>query len=162
MEQMAVMPMVVSVAFFALVAVIVTNGVRSKQRVARMQIDLQSKLIERFGSAPEFVGFLQSDSGRQFMRGMGAVPKAGARNSILASVRRAIVLSFLGLGFLAICLSPEYRNEGFFIAGCILLGLGVGYGISAVVSVKLSRAWGLMPSPGTDGSGTENGLSMHL
>jgi len=145
------MPMVVSVAFFAMVAIIVSNAARSRQRIARMQVEIQSKMIERFGSAPEFVGFLQSDSGRQFMQGMGAVPRARAGNSILLTVRRAVVLSFLGVGFLAICISPEYRNEGFFIAGCILLGLGVGYGVSAVLSVKLSRAWGLMPPPGSDG-----------
>jgi hypothetical protein len=158
--EVEVLPIVVSVAFFMMVAFIVWTGGRSRQRIARLQVDLQTKMIDRFGSAPEFVGFLQSDSGRQFMQGMGALPKAGARNNILASVRRAIVLSFLGLGFLAICLNNEYSNHGFFIAGCILLGLGIGYGISAVVSVKLSRAWGLMPPPGTDGSVTESTLTM--
>ena len=106
-----IMPMVISVAFFVMVGFIVWAGARSRQRVARMQIELQTKMIERFGSAPEFVGFLQSDSGRQFMQGMGALPKAGARNNILASVRRAIVLSFLGIGFLVICISSEYRNR---------------------------------------------------
>ena len=156
-----IMPMVISVAFFVMVGFIVWAGARSRQRVARMQIELQTKMIERFGSAPEFVGFLQSDSGRQFMQGMGALPKAGARNNILASVRRAIVLSFLGIGFLVICISSEYRSEGFFIAGCILLGLGLGYGISAIVSVKLSRAWGLMPPPGIDGIVTEAAMTPH-
>ena len=154
------MPMVVSVAFFAMVAIIVSNGARSRQRIARMQVEIQSKMIERFGSAPEFVGFLQSDSGRQFMQSLGAVPKARASNNILLSVRRAVVLSFLGVGFLVICISPEYRNEGFFIAGCILLGLGVGYGVSAVLSVKLSRAWGLMPPQDGD-ERADSDFTMH-
>ena len=154
------MPMVVSVAFFAMVAIIVSNAARSRQRIARMQVEIQSKMIERFGSAPEFVGFLQSDSGRQFMQSLGAVPKARASNSILLSVRRAVVLSFLGVGFLVICISPEYRNEGFFIAGCILLGLGVGYGVSAVLSVKLSRAWGLMP-PQVGDERADSDFTMH-
>jgi hypothetical protein len=152
------MPMVVSVAFFAMVAIIVSNAARSRQRIARMQAELQSKMIERFGSAPEFVGFLQSDSGRQFMQGLGGIPRAKASNSILLSVRRAVIASCLGLGFLVICISPEYRNEGFFITGCILLGLGVGYGVSAVLSFKLSRAWGLMPPQDGDG---DPDLTMH-
>jgi hypothetical protein len=157
--EIELMPMVISVAFFVMVAFIVWAGARSRQRIARMQTEMQTKIIERFGSAPEFVGFLQSDNGRQFMQGMGALPKVGARNSILTSVRRAVVVSFLGIGFLVICISPHYGNGGFFISGCILLGLGLGYGISAFVSVKLSRAWGLMPPAGSDGSVTEDALT---
>ena len=46
------------------------------------------------------------------------------------------------MGFLAIWIFDD--NRGFLYPGFILLGLGVGFFLSTVVSLKLSRNYGLI------------------
>lgn len=131
--------------FFAMIVLIVFFISQGRARTAQIQAEVQTRMIERFASAPEFVNFLQSSAGRQFMGGFGDAPRAVASDRILGGLSRGIVLAFLGAGFLGICLFEDSRNTGFLIAGFVLLGLGVGYMVSTLVSVRLSRSWGLVP-----------------
>jgi hypothetical protein len=145
MGELALMiPIVGSIGMFACIAFIVAVTARSRQRQAELRAEVQSRLIDKFSSAPEIVTFLQSPEGKHFLGGIESMPAMTARDRIIRTMSKAVVLSLLGVGFLACCIWPETRNEGFFIAGCILLALGVGYFLSALVSLKLSRNWGLM------------------
>src|SRR6266581_447662 len=137
-------PIVCSLGFFAMVVAIVIASTRAKQRRAQLQAEVQTKLIERFSSAPELAEFLQSPAGKQFMSGMEAAPSFSIHNRIIFGITRSIVLSLLGLAFLALCI-PEYtRDEFFLVAGAILLALGVAFFISSMVAVKLSKSWGII------------------
>jgi hypothetical protein len=142
----ALIPIFCSFGFFATVIAIVFFGTRSRQQRARYQAEVQTKLIERFGSAPELVTFLQSVEGRQFLGTVEAAPKYLAGDRILAGVRKAVVLSFLGAAFLLLCIPDFLRNEFFMVAGGVLLALGVGYFVSTVISFRLSKSWGLVTS----------------
>ncbi|MCU1349329.1 MAG: hypothetical protein JWO56_2359 [Acidobacteria bacterium] len=145
MEVMLI-PIICSLGFFFMVVAIVYVTTHSRQQRARYHADVQTKLIERFGTAPELVTFLQSEEGRQFLGAVEAAPKYLAGDRILSGVRKAIVLSFLGAGFLLLCIPESIRNEGFMVAGGVLLALGLGYFVSTLVSLKLSRSWGLVTS----------------
>src|SRR5437588_30597 len=107
-----------------MVVFIVYLVVHAGQRSAQIKADVQAKLIDKFGTAPELVAFLQSPAGQNFVGGIEAGPKYTARERIISGVRRAIILGFLGLGFLTIAIVEE---RGFIIPGLILLGLGIGY-----------------------------------
>src|SRR5689334_13302091 len=72
---------------------------RARQRRAEVQAEVQTKLIDRFGSAPELIDFLQSPAGRQFVTGVQGVPGALARERIMTGFTRSIVLSMLGFAF---------------------------------------------------------------
>jgi hypothetical protein len=145
MELMFI-PIICSLGFFFMVIAIVYFGTHSRQQRARYQAEVQTRLIERFGTAPELVTFLQSPEGRQFLGTAESAPKYLAGDRILAGVRKSIVLSFLGAGFLLLCIPESIRNEGFMIAGGVLLALGLGYFVSTLVSIRLSRSWGLVTS----------------
>jgi len=141
---------IVSVAgFYLMVAVIVWGVSQTKRARHKLQAEVQTRMIDKFSTAPEFINFLQSDAGKQFASTFEEVPKAHARDRILGGITRSVVLTLLGLGFLAICLT-EAREEGFIIAGCILLALGLGYIIATVISYRLSRAWGLIKNVDAD------------
>jgi hypothetical protein len=131
--------------FFAMIVLIVFFMSRGRARTAQIQAEVQTRMIERFASAPEFVNFLQSSAGRQFIKGFGDAPRAVAYDRILGGMGKGIVLAFLGAGFLGICFFEDARNVGFLIAGFVLLGLGAGFLVSTLVSIRLSRAWGLVP-----------------
>jgi hypothetical protein len=142
MEAVAVL---IPTGFFLMVGFIVWSIARSKSRTAEMQAQVQARLIDRFSSAPEFVDFLHSPEGKQLLGGVDTIPKLHATDNILRGIRTGIITTFLGLGFLGLCLSEEVRNEGFLIAGAVLTAIGIGNFISTYVSVRLSRQWGLMP-----------------
>jgi len=134
----------------AIVAIVFSNLVflamiiawwRTRQRKLELQADVQSKLIERFGSTPELVQFLQSEAGRDFVNGV-QVGAAGntrnqARERILTGVRRAVLLTFLGLGFLF--LQFIFDQEGFSVPAVILLALGLGHLVATFISLSMSR-----------------------
>jgi Na+/melibiose symporter-like transporter len=142
MEAVAVL---VPTGFFLMVGFIVFMIARTKARTAQVQAEVQSRLIDRFSSSKEFVDFLHSPEGKALLGGVDTLPKLRTTDNILRGIRTGIITTFLGLGFLALCLSEEVRNDGFLIAGCVLTAIGIGNFVSTFVSVRLSRQWGLMP-----------------
>lgn len=136
------MPVIVSLGFFAMVVWIVWLGTNSKNRRAQAQVEVQTKLIERFGTAKEFIEFLQSPAGRQFVTGVEVTSNLYARDRIIGGFGKGIVLSLLGMGFLAIWIFDD--NRGFIYPGFILFGLGVGFFLSTLLTIKLSKSYGLI------------------
>jgi hypothetical protein len=137
-----VMIVFVSLGSFAMVATIVWLGVNSKNRKATLQAEVQTRLIDKFSSAPEFVDFLNSDTGKQFLTGIDKMPKLMARDRIVGGVSRGLILMLLGAAFIAIWIADS--NVGFMYPGFILAGLGIGFFISTLVSLKLSQRFGLI------------------
>src|SRR5262245_53090703 len=136
------MPVVISLGFFAMIVWIVWLGVNAKNRRAQMHAEVQSKLIERFSSSKEFIEFLQSSAGQRFVSGVEVSTAIYARDRIIRGFGTGTVLSLLGLGFLAIAIFS--RDDWGIYPGFILLGLGLGFFMSAFVSLKLSKSYGLV------------------
>lgn len=141
--DITLMIIVTSLGFYAMVGFIVVNASRSRQRRAELQADVQAKMIDKFGSAPELASFLGTEEGRRFLTGIEQAPRDMVHGKVLSGVRRAVVLSFLGVAFLALCIPYSTRNEGFLIAGCLMFALGVGYFVATLISIRLSKTWGL-------------------
>ena len=114
-------------------------------KIARTQAEVHSKLIEKLGSSQEFLTFLDSDSGKQLVASIGIEqPRREPYSRILASVQAGVILLFLGIAFLFF--SGQFANarEGFFILGGLAVALGVGFLISAGLSYRLSKKFGLL------------------
>jgi hypothetical protein len=135
------MPIILGVTFFVMVTLVVLIGSRAKQSIALGRTELHSKMIDKFGSAPEFVAFVQSAAGRE-MLGLekGAAQTAG-HERIIATFRRAVIVGSLGAGFLLCCISDDISNGFFIVVGSLLLSLGLGFAISAFVSLRLLKQW---------------------
>jgi hypothetical protein len=119
-----------------------------KQRRLKLQAELHTRLLDKFGSAREVVEFLQTPGGAQFVDSFSAEREEPA-NGILRSTHRGIVLVIVGAGCLF--LSWYYRNSGenpLLVIGVILLCLGIGFLLSAAVSQRLSRALGVTQRTG--------------
>ncbi|HYS55771.1 MAG TPA: hypothetical protein VER58_18580 [Thermoanaerobaculia bacterium] len=128
-------PIVAIGGSFAMVVAVVWLVTRAKQRAAQYRAEVQLKMIDRFGSGTEFVNFLESPAGRQFLQ----EPRRSARERVLGGVRAGIILLFLGCAF-AFGYVAEH-DPGFFIPAFILGGLGVGFLVSAAISWKLTEKW---------------------
>jgi hypothetical protein len=132
-------PLVAIVGSFMVAAFITWSVQRSRERRAQIQADIQSKLIERFGSATELVTFLQSPAGREFVSGVQSAPVLAARERAAASLSRALVLTGIGAGFIALWIA-DHGGLGWAIPGFILFSIGLANLIGAIVSLKLSRS----------------------
>jgi hypothetical protein len=119
----------------AMVVLVVMLITRSRQRKVEVQVEMQSKLIDRFGSAPELIQFLQSPAGQQFVSGVQVAPALLTRERILTGFTRAIVLTMLGASFL---LLTFWIDNDFAVPAAILFALGIGYLLATFVSYKLS------------------------
>ncbi|MEA2163433.1 MAG: hypothetical protein QOK37_1560 [Thermoanaerobaculia bacterium] len=141
-EVFILIPIVISIGFFAMVAFIVWAATSAKNRRAALQADVQTRLIDRFSNAPEFVDFLNSDTGKQFLTGVDKMPQLMARDRIIGGVSRGVIIMLLGAAFIAIWIADS--NIDFMYPGFILMGLGIGFFISTLVSLKMSQRFGLI------------------
>ena len=128
-------PIVSIVGSFTMVVAIVWFITRARQRTAQYRAEVQMKMIERFGSASEFTQFLESPAGRNFL----SEPRRSARDRALGGMRAGIILLFIGVGFCFAYFSE--RDPGWFIPAFIMIGLGVGFLVSAAVSWKMAKQW---------------------
>jgi hypothetical protein len=126
-------PMVAIVGGISMVVLIVQAGAATRQRQAQLRAEVQMKLIDRFGTANEFVSFVKSEEGREFL---GDAPRV-ARRGFIGGIRWGIVMAFLGVAFL-FCAWVDHDTD-FFIPAFILIGLGGGYFASAIISMRLAR-----------------------
>ncbi|HKR63420.1 MAG TPA: hypothetical protein VJZ00_06775 [Thermoanaerobaculia bacterium] len=118
-----------------MVVAVVWLVTRARQRKVELQVEMQSKLIDRFGAAPELVDFLHSPAGRQFVSGVQGAPMILTRERILNGFSRAIVLTMLGAAFLFLTF---WYNDAFAVPAAILFCLGLGYLVATFVAYKLS------------------------
>lgn len=144
-------PIVISVGFFLMVAFVVWAITHSRQQSARYHAEVQSRLIERFSSGPELIDFLKSPEGQRFAVGIEKLPQLSARDRVVGGFTRGILLALLGLAFLGLQFS-EIENPGFAIAGAVLTALGIASIISAFVAMRLSKSFGLMNGGSGDSS----------
>ena len=128
-------PLMGMITSTVMVVLIVYFVAHSRQRRAEIQAEVQTRLIDRFGSAPELVEFLQSPAGRQFVSGVQSAPAALARERIMGGFTRAIVLSALGAAFLGLTF---FYDDDFAVPAAILFSLGIGYLIATLVSYRLA------------------------
>ena len=117
-----------------------------RNRKLQAQAELQSKLIDRFGSTPELISFLSSEAGRDFVNGVQRGTMHVARERVLSGVRRGIVFTFLGGAFLILWFVMD--EVGLAWPAVLLLALGLGYFVATYASVAISQRFG----PGEDQS----------
>jgi len=109
----------------------------ARSRRMQAQVEMQSRLIDRFGSAPELIEFLHSPAGQQFVTGVQSAPAMLTRERIMNGFSRSIVLTALGTGFLFLTFMYD---DSFAVPAAILFFLGVGYLIATLVAWKLAKA----------------------
>ncbi|HEY7472494.1 MAG TPA: hypothetical protein VIE68_09120 [Gemmatimonadota bacterium] len=116
---------------------------RGRER-SRAQFDLQRRMLEKFGSASEFVAFLESGSGRKFLEAISSEAHTQA-GRIFGSIQKGAIFTLIGaVGFCVVAYDPNDLVPLAVPSG-IALAIGLGYLISAFATYKLSKQWGLLP-----------------
>jgi len=150
MQSMEVLaPMIVTIAMFLAIAWITklmsTN--RRLDRLAKMQHELQNKVIDKLGTSQEMVDYLGTDPGKRLFDAP-AIDRGSPYGRILGSVQTGIILVLAGAAFLLVPQLAQIgdvgEEAGFIFVGVLTLALGLGFLISAYAAHVLSKSYGLI------------------
>ena len=137
--EMVWIPIISVLASSVTVIFVVYFVTRGRQRRFEAQVQMQTRLIDRFGSAPELVEFLHSPAGREFVAGVQTTPRAITRDRVMSGFTRAIVLTSLGVAFIALTFMED---RDFAVPATIVFSLGAGYLLATLLTYKLSSKLG--------------------
>jgi hypothetical protein len=126
-------PIVAIISTFTMIVMVVWLGTKSKQKQIDALTAVQTRMLDKFGDAKEFVDFMQSAEGREFLRGTSATRVRGSCDRVEKSLRTGIILSLLGIAFLVL---SRFEDGDMIVPGVLILAVGVGFLLSAGVSWK--------------------------
>src|SRR5436309_15897929 len=86
-------PIALGVSFCAMMVAIFYFSSKSKSDKARYQTEAQARLLDKFGTGPEFVQFLDSPQGRKLLGELQSAPNVRTQHRMLTGVRNATVPS---------------------------------------------------------------------
>jgi hypothetical protein len=118
-----------------------------------MQTEVHTKILDRMQSNEDLLAYVQTPAGRNFLEFTPAnqTQSPAMTNAplgrILWSVQAGVVLAALGIGFrYAQSTVPQEVVPAFTVLGIIVMSLGIGAVISAIIAYVLSARLGLLPS----------------
>jgi hypothetical protein len=130
---------------------------RRWSRLAKVQTDAHTKLLDRFTANEDLLRYMQSPAGAKFLESSPIRLDAGPRGvgaplgRILWSLQGGVVLVAVGIGLQMV--TGQVRDEGQQVIqalGILAVAAGVGFIISAVVSYVISQRLGLIERPHSD------------
>jgi hypothetical protein len=146
------MSLIIGMTIIICLTIVVVSFLKSLKQKANLQtkVELYGKVIDKFGAAPEFIAFLQSEDGRLFIE-EDVTRSAAPLSKVLFSIQVGVVLILFGSGLLALSNIWDNTLGGdlfivLAIGGTVSLMVGAGFIISAAISYKLSKMWGLLPT----------------
>jgi hypothetical protein len=146
-------------AVFATVVAVVTWMIRLLvdyrrwNRLAKVQADTHTKLLDRFTANDELIAYVQSPAGSRFLQSAPIALDPGTRrlgapvSRILWSVQVGLVVMMAGLAFRYVSgqVDPD-AQQPLFAIGIVALAVGVGFLLSAGVAYAISHRLGLFES----------------
>ncbi|MGD0497755.1 MAG: hypothetical protein ABSC23_04890 [Bryobacteraceae bacterium] len=136
---------------------------RRWSRLTKVQTDVHTKLLDRFGSNEDLLAYIQSPAGAKFLQSAPislypASRTAGAPlGRILLSVQGGVVLIAAGIGLQFVSGQVVEASQPLHVLGILALALGLGFVVSAIISYGISRRLGLIepasPAPRNESQG---------
>ena len=128
---------------------------RRWSRLAKVQTDVHTKLLDRFSSNEDLVAYIQSPAGSKFLESSPIKLDPGPKSlgaplgRILWSVQGGFVLVALGIGLQVVRRgTSDQAAQPLHALGILAIALGLGFLFSAIISYILSRRLGLIePAP---------------
>jgi hypothetical protein len=127
---------------------------RRWSRLAKVQTDVHTKILDRFTANDDLLAYIQSPAGSKFLESSPIKLDAGPRSvgaplsRILWSVQGGLVLLAGGIGLLVV--SGRVANDvsqPIQALGVLGIALGLGFVISAIISFVISQKLGLIEPP---------------
>ena len=148
-------PMVVMVVLFCALAWIIRTLLENRRwtKVFALQSDVHGKLIDRFATNQELLGYMETDAGRRFLEASPIVTEAETRrmpnllSRMITTLQVGLVLTLLGAGLLACRNAVPDGASGMLVLGMVALMPGIGLILSAGVLWLLGKRLNMMEPP---------------
>ena len=143
------------------VVLLITSGVlwliktfidqRRWTRLSKIQAEVHTKILDRFSSNEDLLAYIQTPAGRKFLESTPIsidAPRgiAAPISRILWSAQAGAVLTVLGIGITIVSQTTlEEVAPPLAAIGAVIVALGIGFLISAVLAYMLTRRFRLMP-----------------
>jgi hypothetical protein len=118
--------------------------------LSRRQSEVHNKILDRFGSSEELLTYIKTPAGTKFLESAPIslhtepAKPIGPATRMIWSIQIGIVVAAAGLGMLLVSLRlPGESGQGLFAMGVIAFCTGGGFIASALVSMLLSKRFGL-------------------
>jgi hypothetical protein len=123
------------------------------KRSLKVQAEMQSKMLDKFGSNQDLIAYLETEAGKRLLQvpaipsGVESTPRAGGMlGRMLLPLQFGTVLIPIGIGLGL--LRRSFPNEaGLVVLSTLVLTLGIGLSVAALVSWLMARHYGLLPQP---------------
>ena len=116
-----------------------------RYKIAKLQAEVQTKLLDKVASGQELLAYAQTEAGRDLLESLKVEQRVSPYGRIIGALQTGIIIVLVGFAFLFLRNRvPDHAQEGFLVFGTILAFLGLGFGLSAAVSYYLSKSFGLL------------------
>jgi hypothetical protein len=112
-------------------------------KIAKFQSEVQTKLLDKVGSAQDLLAYVQTEAGREMLESL-KVEHHSPHARIIGALQTSIVMICLGAALLFLRGRTTGTEEGFLVFGTLATMLGFGFGLSAIASYYLSKSFGLL------------------
>jgi len=140
---------------------------RRWSRIFRLQTEVHSKLIDRFGSNQELLAYMGTEAGKRFLEAapipvdfkydQQRMPNALSR--VLTPLQIGVVLTLLGIGLLMLRHVDRSLAIPLLVFGMVVLMPGLGFIISAGITWVLAGRLDLLPSSASAAQKAEHDAS---
>jgi len=137
-----VIAMIAIPSMFAWIAWTIFSTIR-RFKIAKLQAEVQTKLLDKIGSPQDFMAYAQTEVGREMLESL-KVERHSPHARIIGALQTSIVMICLGAAFLLLRGRVSDTGEGFLVLGILATMLGIGFGLSAIASYYLSKSFGLL------------------
>ena len=129
-------------SMFAWFAWMIFSTIR-RFKTAKLQSEVQTKLLDKVGSAQDLLAYAQTNAGREMLQSL-KVEQHSPHARIIGALQTSIVMICLGAAMLFLRGRITGTDEGFLVFGTLATMLGFGFGLSAIASYYLSKFFGLL------------------
>jgi hypothetical protein len=124
---------------------------RRWNRVASIQTDMHTKLLEKMASSQELLAYMETEAGKRFLESSPFEIETRTNPTfpigrILLSAQAGVVILFVGAASIWLENRLPDDAQGLLVFGTLAMAVGFGLLISAVVAYSVSRHFGLTPS----------------
>ena len=123
---------------------------RRWSRLAAMQTEVHSKLLDRFTSNEDLLAYIQTPAGKRFLEAApiplqaGPKPMSATLGRIFWSLQTGLIMIAAGIGFdIASARVQGNGSQALYAIGVIGLLVGIALVVSAVIFYAISRRFGL-------------------
>ena len=138
MSQMieGVMILTVITACFLFLGWIIWMVSRSRRERLQSEIELRTRVLDKFGSSEEFTGFMQTEAGRKFLQTGSLKAEKTSRNRVASSLSWGAILFLVGMAFYLF--GWVEGEQALVLPGSLFAAVGIGLALSAYFYHRLA------------------------